>query len=210
MKLFAFVLLTVLVFSWSHVQSKGAHQKPNRKTRVETKYDENKKETIASVGPLILWKPPANSVSGQINYEQVDLLVSFNYPGKRIVTPNAVTITLLSTSQGTGGFASQARGQFEKSRELSVSTESAQYQFGEMELLSINRGHVTTNISSGEGAVLVREVIRKSIPFDEFSQITQSSKAEIKIGRRKFKLQKEHLEAFRNFLSLMKEEGLEF
>jgi hypothetical protein len=32
----------------------------------------------------------------------------------------------------------------------------------------------------------------------------------MKIGNRKLKLKKEHLEAFMNFVSLMEQEGLEF
>jgi hypothetical protein len=58
--------------------------------------------------------------------------------------------------------------------------------------------------------MLTTEVVRKSIPFVEFAQIAQSKKAEIKLGERKFKITNEHLEAFRNFVTLMKQQGLEF
>jgi len=52
--------------------------------------------------------------------------------------------------------------------------------------------------------------VKKPIPFDEFGQIAESKKAEIKLGDRKFKFTDEHLEAFRNFIILMKQQGMQF
>jgi hypothetical protein len=111
---------------------------------------------------------------------------------------------IFSTSEKTGAFESQAIGDFEKRRAFSVFTASGRHDFGEMEMVGSGKGQ---GISKG---FLVREVLKKDLPLNDFEQIAESEKAEIKIGDRKFKLTKQHLEAFRNFVSLMKEEGLEF
>jgi hypothetical protein len=59
-------------------------------------------------------------------------------------------------------------------------------------------------------ATLHAEVVRKAIPFDDFAQIAQAKTAQIKLADQKIKFVKEHLEAFRNFLMLMQQQGLEF
>ena len=179
-------------------------QKPKRKTKVEATYNDLKNETIARVGPFELWKPLQNSLSGEISAARVDLLVSFSYPGKKIVTPKLVTVMIFSTSEKTGAFESQAIGDFEKRRAFSVFTISGRHDFGEMEMVGSGKGQ---GVSKG---FLVREVLKKDLPLNDFEQIVESEKVEIKIGDRKFKLTKQHLEAFRNLVSLMKEEGLEF
>lgn len=203
-KISLMLLLCISVSIFSCAQNTVGQQKPKRKTKVETTYNEIANETIARIGPFELWKPPHNSVSGEISFERVDLQVLFAYPGKKIVTPKSVTMMIFSATQKSGDFESQAIGDFEKMRAFSVFTDSVQYSFGEMEIVGVGKGQ---RLSKG---VLVREVLKKDVPLEDFGQIAQSQKAEMKIGSRKFKLTKEHLEAFRNFVSLMKEEGLIF
>jgi len=202
LKLFILTLILFVGPACICAQTTGGQQKPKRRTKVETNYNESKNETQARIGPFELWKPPQNSVSGEIDYESVDLLVSFSYAGKKIVTPNSVTVVVFSSSQWGD--------QFSKRRDLSVSADLRQYNFGEMELLSRREGHVAGTALGPPNRRLISEVLRKTIPFDDFKQISQSKKAEIKIGDRKFNLKKEHLEAFKNFVSLMEEEGLVF
>ena len=210
MKFIVVFLLCISYPLWDCAETIARQQKPKRKTKVETSYDEIKKETTARIGPYEIWKPPHNSVAGESNFEAVGLTVSFSYPGRKIVTPKQVTIMVFSTSQRSAGFEAQATGEFEKRRAFSVSTDSKQYNFGEAELVGIGKGRVATRVFEPANAVLVREVVKKVIPLEDFSQIAQSEKAEIKVGDRKFKLKKDHLEAFRNFVSLMEQDGMEF
>jgi hypothetical protein len=179
----------------------GTH-KTKHKTQVEAKYDERRDETLAAVGPFEVWRPPENPLSGEINYERIDLSVSFTYPGKRIVKPKSVTLMLYTSSEGGA--------QFEKNRRLSFSTNAGQYDLGDAEYLGKGEGRVAKKALGTANTPLVREVLRKSIPFEDFSHIAQSEKADLKIGGRKIRLEKKHLEAFRNFVLLMEQEGLEF
>ena len=200
------LLLVALFCLPAHVrslaQTNAGQQKGKHKTKVETNYDEKKGETTARIGPFELFKPPQNSVSGELNYERIDLMVAFSYPGKRIARPTSVMLMVFAVSEGGA--------RFEKKRDLSITTDSGTRDLGEIEFLGKGEGRMPKRALGGASVVLVREVIRKSIPFDEFAQIARSEKAEMKIGGRKLKLEKSHLEAFRNFVSLMEQEGLEF
>src|SRR5690349_13041176 len=105
------VLLCVSASIGGSAQTDAGAQKTKRKTKVETRYDEKRGETLATIGPFELWKPPQNSVNGEINYESIDLSVSFTYPGRKIVTPKSVTLLVFTSSEGDA--------QFEKNRRLS-------------------------------------------------------------------------------------------
>lgn len=179
-------------------QTPGSNQNPKRKTKVAAAYDQSKNETELRTQAMVLWKPLP--ISGQLNFERVAMALSFSYSGKKIATPQSVVITIFSERYSTGRFAKQ--------RDLSFTTEAQQYQFGEMELGQSWSTYVPD--SSGESSLLVTERVRKFIPFADFVQIAQATKVKMKIGDSTFKLEKEHLEVFRNFVTLMREEGLEF
>jgi hypothetical protein len=200
MKLTAVATLGFFAVGWGHAYPAAGPQKSKRKTRVETRYDKKRNETRASIGPFEIWKPPSLHLSGKINYESVDLELSFSYPEKRIVKPKFVNLVVFSTSQGGP--------EFDKKRALRFSTDSGQYDLGEMELAGAGEGRVEG--SGGGRSVLAREVLRKSIPFEDFARIARSEEADMEIGDRRFKLRQEHMEAFRNFVYLMEQEGLEF
>ena len=202
MKVILILLLLFFAPASSYSQTPAASPNPKHKTKVETSYDAQKNETQARIGPLELYRPPGG-ISAGLNYERVDLLISFSYPGKKIVTPRTVTLTVYS--------ATVARNQFEHERNISVLTDSGNHDFGDLEILSSNESRVNTRDSYPLVAATVHyEVVRKAIPFDDFAQIAEAKTAQIKLADRKFKLAKEHLEAFRNFLRLMKQQGLEF
>jgi hypothetical protein len=200
--LFMMSLFCVCAAFQGRAQTRSGSQNLQPKTKVETHYDEKKNQTLARMGPFELWKPPDNSVSGEINYESIDLSVSFLYPGKTIVTPKVVTLMVFAASEGGA--------QFDKNRNLSVSSNSGQYDLGEMELVGKGESRVLKSIARNALALLVSESLKKEISFDEFVQIARSEKADMKIGKRKLKLEKKYLEAFRNFVLLMEQQGLDF
>ena len=78
-----------------------------------------------------------------------------------------------------------------------------------MQLVGKAEGRVPKRVG-GPNVILVRESLRKEISFDEFVRLARFANADMKIGRRTLKLEKEYLEAFRNFVLLMEQEGLEF
>ena len=172
-----------------------------RKTPVRAEYDKNKNETHLYSGPFELWKPPQNSVSGEIDYERVDLMLSFKYPGKKIATPATVTLTILSQSEGGADFT--------KKRDLSVLTDTQNYNFGEMELWGSGEG-VRNKTVFGKLTRVFSESLRKEVPLSDFIGIGQSVKATLIVGARRFALPNERLQDFRNFAVLMKQVGLEF
>lgn len=203
LKLLFVIPLCLLALSSSYAQTTTSQQKPKSKTKVETTYNEQKNETTARIGPFVVWEPPDNTISGEMNYERVDLSVSFSYPGKIIVRPRIVTIVLSSTSHGGP--------QFVRNRGLSATTESGRYDFDEAEIIGSSSGRAPRYALPGSASILLgQEALRKTVPFDDFASIARSKKVTIKLGDRKFKLTKQHLEAFRNFVLLMEQEGLKF
>jgi hypothetical protein len=182
-------------------QTGAVTPKQSPKTKVQTHFDNKRNKTHALIGPFELWKPPQNSVSGETNYEHVDLTVSFSYPGKKIAKPEFVTLMLLSSSEGGP--------EFHRKRDLIISTESDRKDFGQMELVGTSEGRASRT-AFGVLTLVVREVLTKDIPLEDFERLAASQKADLRIGDRKFKLTNAQLQAFRNFVSLMKQEGLEF
>lgn len=207
-KLLAVVLLCIVSLSRSTAQTTSGQKQSKSKSKVEAEYDEKKNETVARIGPFVLWKASQNPLSGEVNYEEASLFVSFSSPGKKVVTPKFVAIKISATSQERGGF--EGKGFFGKERELSVTTDSGPYTFGKMVLVGSTRERVAGNALGTANLVVVKETMSKPIPFDDFARIARSEKVEIKIGDRKFKLKKDHLVAFMNFVSLMEQEGSEF
>ncbi len=208
MKLLIILALGFCFCSVSEAQITTGSSKSKRKTKIETRYSATNNLTTAWIGPLRIWEPPQNSVSGVNNSESVDLMVSFNYPGKLIKTPDTVTVTILSASQGT---VRGVKSSFEHKRDLSVLTEVETFHFGPMDLTGSNERRLA-NILPGMGisGILLQEEAAKRLPFADYHKIAQAQKIEFKVGDKKFKLKKEHIEALKNFGALMKEEGLEF
>ena len=208
-KLLAVVLLCVVSLSRSSAaQSAPGQQQSKGKSKVETEYNGKKDETVARIGPFSLWKASQNPLSGEVNYEEVNLFVSFSSPGKKVVTPKFVTLKVFATSQERAGF--EGKGFFGKERELSATTDSGPNTFGKMELVGITRERAPGNALGTANLVILKETIIKAVPFADFAQIARSEKVELKIGERKFKLKKDYLATIKNFLSLMEQEGSEF
>ena len=199
MKTLIIALIFVFTPSWSLAQTGAGQQNPKPKTKVHTEYIKQKDETLVRILPLELWKPPVISGSGEMNYESVYLVTQFSYPGKKIVKPKFVTLELLVTTQYGPSYGANIV--------LAVSTESGQFNFGVMELVRTEK----SSLPDSHGFVPVFEDFSKSIPFDDFVHIAQSQKVEMKLSdRRKLKLEKSHLKALKDFVTLMEQEGLEF
>ena len=178
-------------------------QPAKRKTKVHTLFDSSKNRTTAIIGPFELWKPPHNPVSGDLNFEELSLIVSFSYPDKKVVTPKTVELAIDSSSHG--------RELFKKHRQLVLELDSQHFAWGEMELIGSNSHYVQTRVSPPlTGAQVFYERLKKEISLEQFLLIANSKKAQMKLGGRKYPLNKDHLEAFRNFVLLMRQEGLEF
>jgi hypothetical protein len=203
MRLVTIPLLLTFAAVLGYTQTPSAPPPAKHKTKVETKFDAHKNETELRIGPLELWKPPQNQGSGDINFEKVEMFVAFSFPGKKIVTPATVNLVVASYSQWGP--------QLEKRPNISISIDSVVHDLGNVELIAFDRSRVITRGAPPYTQdILTTEVVKKAIPFDGFGQIAQSQKAEIKLGDRKFKFTDEHLEAFRSFVILMKQQGMQF
>jgi len=200
MKKLLTILFYIFALTLTLLQIDAQQQKP--KTKVETDYDSKKDETTARIGPFPLYEPEQNSDSGELDFNRVDLRVSFAYRGKKVTKPKVVTLMVFSSNEGGD--------QFDKKRDLSVITNSGKYDLGDMEIIWRGEGRVAKKIMGPANLLLVREVLVKSIPFDDFVSISKAEKVKMKVGNRGFKIEKKFLEAFRNFILLMEQEGLEF
>lgn len=198
MKTFIIALIFLIAPSSNPAQTGAVPQNPKPKTKVHAKYFKERDETSVRIEPLELWKPPQMSLSGKLNYESLYLVAEFSYPGKKIIKPKSVTVELLVTTQYGPSYGAHTV--------LSVSTESGQFNFGVMELVKTEKG----SLPDSSGFVPVFEDFSKSVPFDDFRSTAQSGKVEISLSGRKFKLEKPHLKALKDFVTLMEQEGLAF
>jgi hypothetical protein len=199
------ILLLICVPVSIHSQTPSPAPSPSakHKTKVDTKYFADTNETAAQIGPLeILW-PPSGGSAG-LTVDRVDLWVYFTYPGKKIVTPSTVTLLVLSNIMG-------GKKQFEYDRNLSILTDSGNRNLGDLKVVSTTQRQVSTGQAYPlTMATLTTESARKEISFDDFARLAQAKTAQIKLADRKYKIPKETLEALRNFLMLMREQGREF
>lgn len=88
-------------------------QQPKRKTKVETDYDSKKDETTARIGPFALYEPLQNTNSGELDYNRVDLVVSFSYQGKKIAKPKFVNLIVFSSNEGATSSIRDATWQYQ-------------------------------------------------------------------------------------------------
>ncbi|HKC63564.1 MAG TPA: hypothetical protein VKB86_07995 [Pyrinomonadaceae bacterium] len=56
-----------------------------------------------------------------------------------------------------------------------------------MKIVGRGEGRVAKKVMGPVNLLLVREILLKPVPYDDFTRIAQSEKAEIKVGGRKFK-----------------------
>jgi len=96
MRVILILLLLFVAPASGYSQTPAASPIPKHKTKVETSYDARMNVTCALIR-LELYNP---SGIAEASYERVDLLISFSYPGKKIVTPQTVTLSGYSAMTG--------------------------------------------------------------------------------------------------------------
>jgi hypothetical protein len=63
-----------------------------RKTKVDVHYDKKKDISTARLEDIILWQNP-------VVFEQIAMVVAFDYPKRTIVTPNSVSLLFFSVTK---------------------------------------------------------------------------------------------------------------
>jgi hypothetical protein len=192
--------ITVFCALWLACATPAASQSagqggPTRKTKVKVRYGKAKDLTTVSLEPLTVWSATGEARSP----DSVDLSAAFNYPGHTIATPKAVVISITARNQ-TGT-------QFSHERDLTVIADDVRSDLGKMELAA---SHVTPRGQVGGGGVWAFEVLRLSIPFQDWLRMADATGVKIQVGGRKFELSGKILQSLRDFAELMRQEGQEF
>jgi hypothetical protein len=157
---------------------------PKRKTKVDVRYDKKKALTTVRLEELILWKNP-------IHFEQIGMIVEFDYPQRIIVTPKTVSIVFHSATRDGRPFPTDS---------LVALLDGIRLDLGEME-------GGDGNLGPGRSFLERRRI---SISYQDFSRITQAKKVVMLVGDRKYDLSDEQVQSLRDFLEFMQQEGQEF
>jgi hypothetical protein len=161
---------------------------PKRKfkhnTKIQTKYDSAKDQTMVYIDPY--------HHSGPVPYfellENAVVTAAFRYPGKTLTaTPETVELGII-TNSNIGWF-------FGENKDLLIFADGEQVFKGPLTVVSKNKAR---------GSVYV-EVVSAILPTDAFLKIANSKTVEMKAGPHvQFKLVTENLEAFSDLASHMK------
>jgi hypothetical protein len=167
-------------------QPTAGHNKAERKTKVDVKYDKKKNVTTVRLESMVLSENP-------IEFEQVSMGALFEYPAHIIETPKSVSLIFFSTAQYMATFRNGALG---------AVIDGIPLNLGTFELPG-NR-----NLRSPKGPF--SETLRVSIPYQDFMRIAQGKTVRLEVGGNKFNLTESQIQALDNFLQLMQQEGVEF
>ncbi len=179
MKYFQYFLFSTLLLAFlsDMPQAQTPHKFRNQK-KFTQEYDKFRDVTYWHVGSFSL----SEGMSSALNGENVWMSAAFAYPGTALSTP-VEKIGLIFTT-------STKEWLFLNSRELFMIVDGERMSFGE--------GNRSSSI--GHGGVF--ETLAFLIDSESFKKIGSAKKVEILVGPRQYKLKDEHLEAFRDLLSL--------
>jgi hypothetical protein len=158
---------------------------PRRKTKVDVRYDKKKDLTTVRLEELVLWTNP-------IHFEQIGMLVEFEYPQRIIVTPKTVSLIFYSATQDFRAFPTDS---------LVALLDGIRLDLGKME---------GGNGDLGGPHRFTLERRRSSISYQDFSRIASAKKLVMLVSDRKYDLTDEQIQSLHNFLELMQQEGQEF
>jgi hypothetical protein len=171
-------------------QAKADHQ-----TKVKVRYDKAKDLTTVSLEPLTVW-----SATGEIrSKDNLELSVAFKYPGHTIATPESVVLVITARDQ-TGP-------QFGHERKLTVISDDVSADLGEMELID---SQVMPNGRVGGGGVWAFEMLRLSVPYQDWLRIANANNVKMQVGEKKFELSSKSRQSLHDFAELMQQVGQEF
>lgn len=120
--------------------------------------------------------------------------VAFEYPKRTIVTPKSVLIVIHS--------ASNWQSLFDYDRDLVVTVDGSRLPLGKME------GNPNPSLSKKSSKFF--ELLRQSIPYEDYARIAKAKKAKLQVGKQTFDLTEKQLLSLSDFLELMEQEGQEF
>jgi hypothetical protein len=180
-----FLTCAVTILAQDSQQLIPSKRKFKHNTKIESKYDRSKDQTMVYIDPY-------HDSSGPVRYfdllENVILTAGFRYPGKTLTSiPEVIELGVITNSR-LGWF-------FGGSRDLVVIADRKEVFTGPLNMVSKNRPNGATYV----------EILSLALPTDVFLKIANSNAVEMRAGPQvQFKLATEHLEAFRDLASRMK------
>ena len=161
---------------------------PKRKfkhnTKIQTKYDSSKDQTMVYIDPY--------HSSGPVHYfdllENVIITAGFNHPGKTLKSvPEGVELGVITNSR-YGWF-------FGGNKELVIIADGEQVFAGPLIMVKKTKPNGSTYV----------EILSVALPVNVFLKTANANAVEMRAGPQvQFKLVTEHLEAFRDLASRMK------
>ena len=164
----------LITFSPPVLQQSAA--RPKRKTKIDVRYDRQKNITTIQLEELVLWQNP-------VQFEQIGLVVGFEYPNRIIVTPKSVSVVFRSTTRDWTPFP--------HNNTLAALLDGVRQDLGKMEGVDFEHRRI-------------------SISYQDFARIANATKVAWLFGDRKYELTDKQIKSLGDFLELMQREGQEF
>jgi hypothetical protein len=159
--------------------------------KVETSYDQVKEITTVRLNPLQVYGEPLAS-SKYVGGDEASLNASFTYSGRTLRTePKRVLFSLTSTSQDW---------KYTDFRKLTALVDGKRLTLGPLEHVPSFTVNAPANANSED---YVSQGIAISLTYKTFLRIANGKKVQIRMGPRKFELQKNHLEDLRYLATRM-------
>ena len=165
----------LIMFSPPHVLQQSAAS-PKRKIKVDVRYDRQKNITTVKLEKLVLWQNP-------VNFEEIGLVVGFEYPNRIIVTPESVSVVFYTATRDWTPFP--------RNNKLAALLDGVRQDLGKVEEVDFERRRI-------------------SISYQDFARIANATKVACLFGDRKYELTEKQIKSLRDFLELMQQEGQEF
>jgi len=154
--------------------------------KIEKTYDESKDQTLVFFKLMrikAVEEVPETYSLKQWSDERLNISMYFAHTGKKLVTPQWVTIGFLSSTERPQKYTDYA---------LVAIADKQRLELGTMRVLQ------TINSARRGKLPLIKETMELPIPYRDFLRLANAKKVTLRIGSAEFDLEKEHLEAIRD------------
>lgn len=177
------VLLLIPTQSAPEATFKQRVAKFKNSKRFEMRYDKFDDRTLVKVGPFYLWN---ELLKPENNFQ---MAAGFAFTGQKLAE-QVDQFALIFVVNGDNW-------KFLEGRTLKMIADDERFDLGEAD----RTGKVGRSFF---GDVRVKESLIVAVPAEVFAKMMTAKKVEMRLGQREFKLKDEHLQAFRDLMSLTK------
>ena len=162
-------------------------------TKIKTVYDKAKDETLMVLMPMMVSvipgtidaSFPAEGATMRLPSAELRMTAYFSFPGKTLITPKQIVLGFQSLTQDKTKFAQE--------RELTVTADGSQLNFGEM---TITDRRIDSGIQLRD-TTFYRETLELPVAYEDFLRITKAAKVSVRLGKTNFDLQSGQLQSLR-------------